>query len=61
MLNHEPLNRQHSFGRTEYSSAERPEAAIQKRYDYAYNPCQTGDEEECIAWINEQLMACYND
>lgn len=49
------------FGQVEYVVANAEENSKRGRYDYADNPCQSGSEEECAQWLNEQLTACYND
>ncbi len=54
-------NGQRPFGQVDYVIADSEEASGYKRHDYADNPCQTGSEEECAEWLNEQLTACYND
>jgi alkyl sulfatase BDS1-like metallo-beta-lactamase superfamily hydrolase len=49
------------FGQVEYVVANAEDNSKRSRYDYADNPCQTGSEQECAEWLNEQLTACYND
>ncbi len=34
-------------------------AAPSKKNDFAMNPCQAGDEEECAAWLRECLTEAY--
>ncbi len=36
------------------------ESAPDPRQDYALNPCRSGDEAECIAWLSECLTETYN-
>lgn len=56
-----PSNGRRSFGQVEYVVSNAEDSSMRSGYDYADNPCQTGSEQECAEWLNEQLTACYND
>ncbi len=61
MQNQRPTTGRRPFGQVEYVVADSEDNSRRQRYDYADNPCQSGSEEECAEWLNEQLTACYND
>ncbi len=61
MQHPKPSNGRRLFGQVEYLVANAEDNSKRGQSDYADNPCQTGNEQECAEWLNEQLTACYND
>ncbi len=56
-----PSDGHRRFGQVEYVVANAEDRSKRSGFDYADNPCQKGNEQECAEWLNQQLTACYND